>query len=264
MKYLKLYESFVVESAGENEISQTLTFGLTDKVKQWFEHNLWIKKWEMDPEAKEDAESRVKQIGKMEYIQEEFKVNYQYFNKFQNGVSYASDKKAGIESNGSIYNSFPRLDRNSVAFKHISKIYNLHLNTNPNASLNSVKLERLMGFEDLKRLKESHSSVNSTTFIVGFGTIDLESEELKSAAYERCSYYALVTICKQTDNSIELFPNLLLIKEDKDPNNNQAVRVEDGPYCKIEFDEIEAGLKPGSMDHRGWFKIAQVEDLPIR
>jgi len=264
MKYLKLYESFVVESAGENEISQTLTFGLTDKVKQWFEHNLWIKKWEMDPEAKEDSESRVKQIGKMEYIQEEFKVNYQYFNKFQNGVSYASDKKAGIESNGSIYNSFPRLDRNSVAFKHMSKIDNLNNNTNINASENYDVLERLMGFEDIRMLMGSVNTVNTATFIVGFGTINLESEELKSVAYERCSYYALVTICKQDDNSIELFPNLLLIKEDKDPKNNEVVKVEAGPYCKIKLDEIEAGLKPGSMDHRGWFKIAQVEDLPIR
>jgi hypothetical protein len=126
MKYIKLFEQYLNESAGENEISLTLTFGLTEKVKQWFESNLWIKKWEMDPESKEDSEERIKQIGKMEYIQQEFKVHYQYFDKFQNGVSYATDKNAGISSNGSIYNSFPRLDRDSVAFKHISKIYDLH------------------------------------------------------------------------------------------------------------------------------------------
>ena len=264
MKYIKLFEQYLNESAGENEISLTLTFGLTDKVKQWFESNLWIKKWEMDPESKENSEERIKQIGKMEYIQEEFKVHYQYFNQFQNGVSYASDEKAGISSNGSIFNSFPRLDRSSVNFKHISKIYDLHTNTNTNADENYKHLERLKGFEDLTRLKESHSSHNSTTFIVGFGTINLESEELKSAAYERCSYYALVNICKQNDNSIELFPNLLLIKEDKDPNNNEVVKVEDGPYCKIDFDKIEDGLKPEMKDHRDWFNITQVEDLPIK
>ena len=99
MKYIKLFEQYLNESAGENEISLTLTFGLTDKVKQWFESNLWIKKWEMDPESKENSEERIKQIGKMEYIQEEFKVHYQYFNQFENGVSYASDEKAGISSN---------------------------------------------------------------------------------------------------------------------------------------------------------------------
>ena len=58
-----------IQEIYEEKLEKSL--GLTDKVKQWFESNLWIKKWEMDPESKEDSEERIKQIGKMEYIQQQ-------------------------------------------------------------------------------------------------------------------------------------------------------------------------------------------------
>jgi len=264
LKYVKFFENF-----DEKEISQILTFKLEQEAKDFFEYDLWIKKWENEPGTEEEPEKRIKQIGKMQYLQENFKVIYQYFDKFENGLSYAPDRENGISAPLTIYNTWENLERSSKLYPHALKIASLTFKDNPNCDENFKLLEIQGG---LTELNELHSLTgngrwqcrpNNATFIVGYGTIELvDTAEL---GYDRCSYYALVTITENDDNSIELHPSKLMIQEDaNDTKNNKVVQFVRGPWCKIEDTEIFDGLKPGHKDHRGFFSITSVEIVSVK
>ena len=61
MKYLKLFENFgsnypnIIKDSSDNDfISQMVTFKISDKLKSWFEDDIWIKKFQTE-EFKEEG-----------------------------------------------------------------------------------------------------------------------------------------------------------------------------------------------------------------
>ena len=259
LKYVKLFENFMVKELGGGEveaISQIITFSLTDVSKSYFDHHIWIKKWETDMELKSDdsdQEDRIKKIGDIKYFLDDFQVYFYYEDinekyPFSHArLNYGPNQKIDLWSNKE-YKS------------NLEKIYKLSYNTNKNASKNYDQLNKV----DLANLGNllipsgvGKNRVNSETFLVGYGTI----QTTEKVSYERFNYYCLVTVAflHDSDESIELYPSKILLKE-HEPGQEEVVGVETGTWCKIERKEWERGLKPGDTDHRGFFKITSVED----
>lgn len=256
LKYVKLFENFMVKS-GDSEveaISQIITFSLTDISKSDFDHHTWIKKWETDMEIKSDGsdqEVRIKKIGEMKYFLDEFQVYFYYdnvseewpFTKYRFG-----DILNGINK---------KIGSNEEYKSNLEKIFKLSNITNKHHLENRDQLG-----EDLIKnighfLKRAGYAHHSTTFLIGYGTI----QTTEKVAYERFNYYCLVTVdfLYNADESIEFYPSKILLKEGE-PGQEEVIGVESGDWCKIERKQWESGLKPGDTDHRGFFKITSVED----
>ena len=257
LKYVKFFENFLIKQDGGREveaISQIITFSLTDKSKSDFDHHTWIKKWETDMEIKSDGsdqEERIKKIGDMKYFLDEFGV-YFYYENINEEYPY---------SNSRLNYANKKIDSNEEYKSNLEKIHNLNRITNEHHSENNKQLDKLkVEKQNIGYLLDSSgyaSSRDSTTFLIGYGTI----QTTEKVAYERFNYYCLVTVrfLYDNDESIELYPFKILLKEEE-PGQEEVIGVESGTWCKIERKEWERGLKPGDTDHRGFFKITSVED----
>lgn len=274
MKHIKLFENFISKRGGEEIISEIITFSLTDEGKSWFEYDTWIKKWETDREIKSDDSDlveRIKKIGEVKYLLDDFQINFGYANLAKEypfvvgNLSYGPNKKLDLRYNKE-YKS------------NLEKVYNLTAMVNPDSGENFQALE-IGGLQnEIENITQLlfHTGKNSPkyeTFLVGYGTIEakekIESEwgdPSKLNSYERYNYYCLVTVglLYNTDESIELYPSRILVKAGEKPNEEEIIRCDRGPWCKITRKEWEMGLKPGDTDHRGFFKIDSVEDYLAR
>ena len=252
LKYVKLFENFMVKDHGGSEveaISQIITFSLTDKSKSYFDHHIWIKKWETDMELKSDdsdQEDRIKKIGDIKYFLDDFQVYFYYDN--------INEKYPRTKSRFEYAPDMYKKQNNQEYKSNLEKILGLNKYKNQYVSENNLKLETLPTnlFDE-----GAPSWVSPRTFLIGYGTI----QTTEKVGYERFNYYCLVTVAflHDSDESIELYPSKILLKE-HEPGQEEVIGVETGPWCKIQRKEWERGLKPGDTDHRGWFKITSVED----
>ena len=252
LKYVQLFENFMVKTHGDREIesiSQIITFSLTDKSKSDFDRHTWIKKWETDMEIKSDGsdqEERIKKIGDMKYFLDDFQV-YFYYEDINKEYPFSHSR---FEYAPDMYKK-----QNNQEYKsNLQKILSLNNNSNQYSSENNLKLDTLpTNLYDIG----APSGVSPRTFLVGYGTI----QTTEKVAYERYNYYCLVTVAflHDSDESIELYPSKILLKE-HEPGQEEVIGVESDTWCKIKRKEWESGLKPGDTDHRGFFKITSVED----
>jgi len=278
MKHIRLFENFIENRYGEDVevLSQIITFSLTDKARSYFDHDTWIKKWETDLERKpddSDIEERIKKVGDVRYLLDEFQVYFYYYNLL--GPSYATHSRLRYGPN-------KKIDTwsNKEYKDYLLKIWNLWSVDNPYSDENA---EKLLSFEtefnnikDLVAPTGGESSPNAKTFLVGYGTVQskerIESEWGHSYKlthpYERYNYYCLVTVVYSNknlngDDSIELWPSKILVKSGDKPGMDEVITTDKGIWCKIEREEWQRGLKSGDTDHRGFFRIDSVEDYQL-
>jgi len=275
MKYLKLFENFIEDRYGKDVeiLSQIITFSLTDKARSYFDNNTWIKKWETDLERKpddSDIEERIEKVGDVRYLLDEFQVYFYYYNL--GGPSYDTHSKLSYGPN-------KKIDTwsNKEYKDNLWKVYDLWSVDNPYSDENAEKLEsfksEFFNIQKLTAYSGGEGSPDTQTFLVGYGTVqtkeEFESDLSRSYnlvnPYEKYNYYCLVTVAYRPrglsgDESIELYPSKILVKEGDKPRMDQVIYTDKGIWCKIDRSEWERGLKSGDTDHRGFFRIDSVED----
>ena len=306
MKYLKLFENFgsnypniIMDSDGNDFISQVVTFKISDKLKSWFEDGIWIKKFqteEFKEEGKDLSDSdyhdighqRVKKIGEVEYFTEDISI---YFGtpirdgKLGSRIEFDSFLTTDyfLKKNKSFFPTFKiygekyeyhRDKLNSIfagpkshARGNRGLIYGLYETT-----LDPNQIEEYFFVGGLKPGMRGESA----NFLVGHATLEKNRDDNYLLSYYMC---VEVNFMRGFDNSWEIVPYVIMVKETSSP---EQIRFDDmhttamkykfedpeiisvnyfTGHAKISFDKIINGLKPGDSDSYGLLVTKSVENI---
>ena len=306
MKYLKMFENFgsnypnIIKDSSDNDfISQMVTFKISDKLKSWFEDDIWIKKFqteEFKEEGKDLSDSdyhdigheRVKKIGEVEYFTEDISI---YFgtpirdhgqgSKIEFDSFLTTDKF--LKKNKSF---FPTFKIHNEKFEyHRDKLNSIFGGPKSHARSNRSLIYGLYEKPlDVGEIEEYFfvggfkpgMRGGSANFLVGHSTLEKNSDNNYLLSYYMC---VTVNFMRGFDNSWEINPYVIMVKETKPP---EQIRFDDivttaGKYKfedpeiisvnhftahpKISFDKIINGLKPGDSDSYGFLVTKSVENI---
>ena len=307
MKYLKLFENFgsnypnIIKDSSDNDfISQMVTFKISDKLKSWFEDDIWIKKFqtkEFKEEGKDLSDSdyhdigheRVKKIGEVEYFTEDISIYFGTPIRDGQGSRIEFDSFLTtdnfLKKNKSI---LPRLQRELEREKfeyHRDKLASIFGGPKSHARGNRSLIYGLYEKPlDINEIEEYFfvggfkpgMRGGQANFLVGHSTLEKNSDDNYLLSYYMC---VRVDFMRGFDNSWEINPYVIMVKETKPP---EQIRFDDivstaGKYkfedpeiisvnhftghSKILFDKIIKGLKPGDSDSYGLLVTKAVENI---
>jgi len=283
MKYLKLFENFVsnypniIKDSSDNDfISQIVTFKISDKLKSWFEDDIWIKKFQTE-EFKEEGKDlsvsdyhdigheRVKKIGEVEYFTEDISIY------FGTPIRDGGNHPVSIEFDSFLTTDyflkknksfFPTFKIYSEKFEyHRDKLNSIcHLSTSRGKKISIIKdlydkpLD-INGIEEYFFLGGWKPGMRggSANFLVGHSTLEKNSDD-----NYLLSYYMGVRVdfMRGFDNSWEINPYVIMVKDAEIISVNHFTA-----HPKISFDKIINGLKPGDSDNHGLIVTKSVENI---